>query len=213
MARNRASDLAALAGVGLAGYMAAREGRKDKAPVEDRMPPTSYRSMQDDIGATTPRPPTSSRGMHDDIDATTPVDTSNVDVKGIGRASTAAPKIPAQVPTVASKPVGKNIKDEIAGLLARVPAPRGKEDMELALSPTAVKLDQSGKPYRTLAQRGTVEPSRLSRMLSGNPLTKLSGMKRGGAVKRMASGGSVKVTASRRGDGSAQRGKTRGKMC
>jgi hypothetical protein len=36
-----------------------------------------------------------------------------------------------------------------------------------------------------------------------------SGMKRGGAVK-MASGG---LTASRRGDGIAQRGKTRGKMC
>jgi hypothetical protein len=36
-----------------------------------------------------------------------------------------------------------------------------------------------------------------------------SGMKRGGAVK-MASGG---MAASRRGDGIAQRGKTRGKMC
>ena len=35
--------------------------------------------------------------------------------------------------------------------------------------------------------------------------------KRGGAVKKMASGGSV--SASRRGDGIAQRGKTRGKMC
>ena len=35
-------------------------------------------------------------------------------------------------------------------------------------------------------------------------------MKRGGAVKKMASGGS---TASRRADGIAQRGKTRGKMC
>jgi hypothetical protein len=38
-----------------------------------------------------------------------------------------------------------------------------------------------------------------------------TGMKRGGAVKKMASGGSV--SASRRGDGIAQRGKTRGKMC
>lgn len=35
-------------------------------------------------------------------------------------------------------------------------------------------------------------------------------MKRGGAVKKMASGG---LTASRRGDGIAQRGKTKGKMC
>lgn len=37
-----------------------------------------------------------------------------------------------------------------------------------------------------------------------------AGMKRGGAVKKMASGGSA--SASRRGDGIAQRGKTRGKM-
>ena len=36
-------------------------------------------------------------------------------------------------------------------------------------------------------------------------------MKRGGTVKKMASGGSV--SASRRGDGVAQRGKTRGKVC
>ena len=36
------------------------------------------------------------------------------------------------------------------------------------------------------------------------------GMKRGGSVKKMASGG---MTASRRADGIAQRGKTRGKMC
>ncbi len=35
--------------------------------------------------------------------------------------------------------------------------------------------------------------------------------KKGGAVKKMASGGAV--SASRRADGIAQRGKTRGKMC
>ena len=41
-------------------------------------------------------------------------------------------------------------------------------------------------------------------------------MKRGGRVKKMASGGSVKSsvsTASRRGDGIATKGKTRGKIC
>ena len=40
---------------------------------------------------------------------------------------------------------------------------------------------------------------------------KAAGMKRGGATKKMASGGSVS-NASRRGDGIAQRGKTRGKI-
>jgi hypothetical protein len=37
-------------------------------------------------------------------------------------------------------------------------------------------------------------------------------MKRGGKVKKMASGG-MTSKASSRGDGIAQRGKTRGKMC
>ena len=41
---------------------------------------------------------------------------------------------------------------------------------------------------------------------AGNP------MKRGGSVKKMASGGSTS-SASSRGDGIAQRGKTRGKLC
>lgn len=41
--------------------------------------------------------------------------------------------------------------------------------------------------------------------------TKPAGMKRGGAVKKMAKGGSVS-SASKRADGCAQRGKTRGKM-
>tara|TARA_R110000868_G_scaffold127456_1_gene335081 strand:+ start:3079 stop:3690 length:612 start_codon:yes stop_codon:yes gene_type:complete len=38
------------------------------------------------------------------------------------------------------------------------------------------------------------------------------GMKKGGTVKKMASGGSVS-SASKRADGIAQRGKTKGKMC
>ena len=38
------------------------------------------------------------------------------------------------------------------------------------------------------------------------------GMKKGGSVKKMASGGSVN-SASKRGDGIAQRGKTKGRMC
>ena len=40
-----------------------------------------------------------------------------------------------------------------------------------------------------------------------------SAMKRGGPVKKMASGGSVKSSASSRGDGIASRGKTRGRIC
>jgi len=38
------------------------------------------------------------------------------------------------------------------------------------------------------------------------------GLKKGGKVKKMASGGVVKSSASRRGDGIAARGKTKGRM-
>ena len=38
-------------------------------------------------------------------------------------------------------------------------------------------------------------------------------MRKGGAVKTYAKGGSVKSSASKRGDGIAQKGKTRGKIC
>jgi hypothetical protein len=62
------------------------------------------------------------------------------------------------------------------------------------VSPAARKADENkGKTYRDLS--GKVQTA--------------TGMKRGGAVKKMASGG----MASSRGDGIAQRGKTRGKMC
>jgi len=38
-------------------------------------------------------------------------------------------------------------------------------------------------------------------------------MRKGGAVKKYANGGSVKSSAPRRADGIAQKGKTRGKIC
>jgi len=46
----------------------------------------------------------------------------------------------------------------------------------------------------------------------GNSNEYTDNKKRGGVIKKMASGGSVS-SASKRGDGIAQRGKTRGKMC
>ena len=49
----------------------------------------------------------------------------------------------------------------------------------------------------------------------GGGMDGVGGMKRGGKVKKMASGGmtSKVSSASKRGDGIAQRGKTKGKMC
>ena len=70
-------------------------------------------------------------------------------------------------------------------------------------------MDYANKPYVSPAARKADEnKGKTFRDLSGNVRT-ATGMKRGGTVKKMASGG----MASSRGDGIAQRGKTRGKMC
>lgn len=61
--------------------------------------------------------------------------------------------------------------------------------------------DYFGKTF-TMEGREQTEKERKERL----------GMKRGGSVKKMASGGNVS-SASKRADGIAQKGKTRGKMC
>jgi len=70
-------------------------------------------------------------------------------------------------------------------------------------------MDYANKPYVSPAARKADEnKGKTFRDLSGNVRT-ATGMKHGGTVKKMASSG----MASSRGDGIAQRGKTRGKMC
>jgi hypothetical protein len=70
---------------------------------------------------------------------------------------------------------------------------------------------------RTGTERDTSEIDRV-RNLAGafnvpmRPRASEDGYKKGGAVKKMASGGMVS-SASKRADGIAQKGKTRGKMC
>ena len=65
------------------------------------------------------------------------------------------------------------------------------------------KVGSALSNFETIAERR----SREAKEAKNKPVAKRSG----GAVKKMASGGSV--SASRRGDGIAQRGKTRGKVC
>jgi hypothetical protein len=65
------------------------------------------------------------------------------------------------------------------------------------------KVGSAISNFETPAERN----SREAKEAKNKPVAKRSG----GTVKKMASGGSV--SASRRGDGIAQRGKTRGKMC
>jgi hypothetical protein len=78
---------------------------------------------------------------------------------------------------------------------------------------TATRLKKLGPELNTVRapmQKALEYTGNQAKRLTNEPL-KL-GMKKGGATKKMASGGKVS-SASSRGDGIAQRGKTRGRMC
>jgi len=97
----------------------------------------------------------------------------------------------------AGNEAGKNMtnadKEKLAAAKADLEAAAGKADQEVdtsAANPDAIRGEQYGR---------------------GAP----DGMKRGGKVKKMASGGMTSKAsgASKRADGIAQRGKTKGRMC
>lgn len=116
-----------------------------------------------------------------------------------------------------SKPYPKNLK-------ASVMSPKGTQDVGKALG-----MSSNAKGTQTLGERirGSVENA--GRSVVTTPAQRMAeaarmveerrrkereeaGMKRGGKVKKYASGGSVS-SASKRADGIAQRGKTRGRVC
>jgi hypothetical protein len=80
--------------------------------------------------------------------------------------------------------------------------------------PRSPVLDRSGNPITTRSGFAFTEDIPDS-AVSGANFRRNLGMKKGGAVKKHAKGGSVKSTqssASKRADGIAQRGKTRGRI-
>ena len=68
-----------------------------------------------------------------------------------------------------------------------------------------VKASEDDTPLRESSTQAGEDPMDQARRVMG-------GMKRGGSVKKMASGGSTS-SASRRGDGIATKGKTKGRIC
>jgi len=109
--------------------------------------------------------------------------------------------------------------DETARLAARYPAPKGmaaeaarmqnlRNDFGKVRSSDNKDAKKGDDPRGTLQYKMASEAVR-ARMRDA---AGVSEFKKGGAIKKMASGGATS-SASRRGDGIAQRGKTRGKYC
>ena len=80
-------------------------------------------------------------------------------------------------------------------------------------TPTATRIKKIAPELNTIRapmQKALENAGSKARQITNEPL-KL-GMRKGGSVKKMSSGGKTS-TASSRGDGIAQRGKTRGRIC
>ena len=94
------------------------------------------------------------------------------------------------------------------GMPSRVvtPTPRSTESFSSGRKPSVSQTDLNAAKDQEIIDRMS------SRKRAYMKDEALNDMKRGGAVKKMASGGKVS-SASSRADGIAQRGKTRGKMC
>jgi len=78
-----------------------------------------------------------------------------------------------------------------------------------AAKQTGKRIEPHLSPIKDITPRAE-QIGQAPRKIGNEPLK--IGMKKGGAVKKMASGGKTS-SASSRGDGIAQRGKTRGRMC
>jgi hypothetical protein len=143
----------------------------------------------------------------------------------------------ARAATPASTPAAAPSRDFD---VVEAPAPTAAPTTVAVSMPTRPGQDRSGAPMPTRPGQNTSGPppapvssgrkpsvsqAALNAMKDQEIIDRIKGrkkpymtdeagnnMKRGGSVKKMASGGSTS-SASRRADGIAQRGKTRGKMC
>ena len=101
--------------------------------------------------------------------------------------------------------LGKKIVDKTVGPVIDKAVEKSRDKVELskdAKRRVKEESDELDRINKSVDTRGDYDYE---------PTARLMGMKKGGAVKKMASGGSV-GSASSRGDGCAQRGKTRGRM-
>jgi hypothetical protein len=98
---------------------------------------------------------------------------------------------PAEALSVLQKGAGKNVKsagrEEVTNPMMWAAGPKNAKNFK--------------ETAKDLNKRGTMEEAALE-----------GGMKRGGKVKKMASGGMARSSASRRGDGIASKGKTKGRI-
>jgi len=107
--------------------------------------------------------------------------------------------------------LGRNVKNTLAAMGPGKLAGVGNIATEMATA-KRVQDAYNARAASRRAAEGFSPSESIARRRMMEEAAFEGGMKRGGKVKKMASGGSVKSSASRRADGIAQRGKTKGKF-
>lgn len=194
----RRKDLTALAALGTLGYMLSKKGDKvDETKAirriaADKEASAEPQSMEDDSG------------MDPEEAANRRVERTltNPNAKEFGEAGTSMTVSPTKKPA-ARKPVVKPsprvTRDNTAMLEANNPAGYTGQDMRDRADASGYRPRRTPNPLSEVRRPGT-------NVYYDNTDTN---MKRGGRVKKMASGG---MTASKRADGIATKGKTKCKM-
>lgn len=228
-------DIAALAGLGTLAYLLSRKKNKEKEgglklpsdttrKVDDAAPAVIKAGMSDAerraTDASMGRPELVPEGADrsvmesDRMARAAPATTSKRVIAASKPVAKAAAKPAEPKPTpVTSKPNEERPskpypEKEAAAKKAAAAATKSSVPKNTFL--TKERLDKSKeamKRYREAQERKQRGVSDIQYDTMGNPI-----MKKGGAVKKYAAGGSV-GSASKRADGIAQRGKTRGKVC
>ena len=212
-------DLTALAALGTLGYMLSKKGDKKDATAAER------RRDADRVASEAPQSMENDAGMDPEEAANKRTERmlTNPNAKEFGEAGTSMTVSPSKKPAASpAKPAPSKSNIE--------PAPKTPayvqsytEDMMDADNPRSVKAEKAPAAASVdVTKLSLADRRKLSRENSSGSgptdtrsvnqrMRESFGLKRGGKVKKMASGG-MTSSASKRADGIATKGKTRGKM-
>jgi hypothetical protein len=220
----RRKDLTALAALGTLGYMLSKRGdKKDEKSTSDA---AERRIAADRVASEAPQSMENDAGMDPEEAANKRTERmlTNPNAKEYGEDGTSMTVSPSKKPAASpAKPAPS--KSNIA------PAPKTPayvqsytEDMMDADNPRSVKAEKAPAASVDVTKLSLADRRKLSRENSSGSgptdtrsvnqrMRESFGLKRGGKVKKMASGGMTSSSASKRADGIATKGKTRGKIC
>jgi hypothetical protein len=191
-------NLASLAALGTLGYMLSKKGDKasDKKDEKSTTDAAERRRAADKEASEEPQSMEKDSGMDAEEAANKRTERmlTNPNAKEYGEAGTSMTVSPTKKPVAPRKPAVKSRPMSAAAESAFQESnvsPKTRAEYDMGMGKIA-----RFSPYTTDENQGGVH----------------GGYKRGGSVKKMASGGSVS-SASKRADGIATKGKTRGRMC